>query len=101
MRTTKITLLAIFTVALTAGVASAQTHAPSPAWMVSKPVNRIANKQLFENHRLQASHIRAESIARPNKVSAKAVHRIPRASAEGNVVSTGYPVWTISKGVHR
>lgn len=101
MRKTKITLSAIFMVALTAGVASAQTHTTSPAWMVSKPVNEIANKQLFENHRLHASHIRAESIAHPNSVSAKAVHRIPKASAEGNVASKGYPAWTISKGVHR
>lgn len=92
---------ALLAVALTAGVASAQTNDTAPAWSVSKPVNKIANKKLFDDHRLRASHITVSTIAHPNQASTKAVHRTSKTGDEGNVISRGYPTWTISKAVHR
>lgn len=86
---------------LTAGFAVAQAQSTTPAWIVSKPVNKIANKKLFEDHRLGASHIVAASAAQVNPASTKAVHRMDQPRTEGNVPSKGYPAWTISKAVQR
>lgn len=97
----KITLMTAVVVLMTAGVAAAQTESTTPSWIVSKPVNKIANKKLFEDHQLRASHALVTSAAHPNRASTKAVHRTGQPKAEGNIPSKGYPVWTISKGVHR
>lgn len=70
------------------------------AWIVYKPINRIANKQLFESHLLYASHRNVASPAYPNVAMTKAVHRAGE-NDSGNVASKGYPAWTISKRVHR
>ena len=101
MKMIKITLMMAVVVLMTAGVAAAQTQSTTPSWIVSKPVNKIANKKLFEDHRLGASHIMVTTTAHPNRVSAKAVHRTAQPRAEGNIPSKGYPTWTISKGIHR
>ena len=97
----KITLMMVVMVLMTAGVAAAQTQSNTPSWIVSKPVNKIANKKLFEDHRLSASHIMVATTAHPNRVSAKAVHRTAQPRHEGNIPSKGYPMWTVSKKVHR
>lgn len=101
MKKIKTILSTLFAVMITAGMAAAQTHSTTPSWIASKPVSKIANKKLFEDHRLSASHIVATSITHPDKASTKAVHRAHKSSAEGNIPSKGYPIWTISKPVHR
>lgn len=77
-----------------------------PAWHVSKDVQKIANKKLFKSEPLRKSHIEAVSSGPPSHVLSKGVNNIhrpvaKRAGVAGNIKSKGYPVWTISKGVHR
>ncbi|MFO7259046.1 MAG: hypothetical protein DIU61_015205 [Bacteroidota bacterium] len=89
-----------------AGVAGAQSPVDQPAnnhtsWIVYKPINRISNKQLFESHWLNASHRYVVSPTYPNAAMTKAVHRAEEQGEYGNVVSKGYPTWTISKPIHR
>ena len=88
-----------------AGIANAQSLpndepvTVQSAWILYKPINRVANKQLFESHYLQASHRNVASPAYPAPAMTKAVHRAQ--GQAGNVPSSGYPTWTISKAIHR
>lgn len=66
--------------------------------VVSKDVQRVANKKAFENNE---SNIQARSLAFPAIVISKGIARAPQAQTQGNVVSKGYPTWAISKGVAR
>src|SRR5690606_9207082 len=101
MKTIKITLMTAVVFLMTAGFAAAQTQTNNPSWIVSKPVNKIANKKLFDDHQLRASHIVVTTVTHPNRASTKPVHRMSQPTAKGNVPSKGYPTWTISKRVHR
>ncbi|HLT81310.1 MAG TPA: hypothetical protein VKZ86_09780 [Cyclobacteriaceae bacterium] len=95
----------VLALAACASIANAQSfpHNESvtvqSAWILYKPINRVANKQLFESHYLQASHRNVASPAYPAPAMTKAVHRAQRQA--GNVPSSGYPTWTISKAIHR
>ncbi|MDV3308239.1 MAG: hypothetical protein LOY03_05400 [Cyclobacteriaceae bacterium] len=90
-----------------AGISSAQsTSGGQPAkeqsaWIVYKPINRVANKQLFESHLLHAAHRVAASPVYPTQAMTKAVHRADAQLRSGNIPSGGYPTWTISKPLHR
>lgn len=101
MKLIRITLTTTAVIFMAAGLAAAQTQSTTPSWIVYKPVNKIANKKLFEDHRLSASHITVTTASHPNRVSAKAVHRTAKPATQGNIPSKGYPTWTISKPVHR
>jgi len=80
--------------------ANGQSKDPAPAWLVSKDVQRIANKSLFEDQELKRSHIQATSTSLTWVVS-KGIQRKPSEIAKGNIKSGGVPAWTISKGVGR
>ena len=90
-----------------AGMAGAQSLPDSQsentqsAWIVYKPITRVANKQLFESHLLHASHRTSVSSLYPNTAMTKAVHRAEKQIESGNILSSGYPAWTISKPIHR
>ena len=70
-------------------------------WMVSKGVQRVANKKTFEAERSRNAHIEAKTIAFPSIVVSKVIARTDETPALGNVESKGYPTWAISKGVAR
>ena len=96
----KIALIALFS--LGAFVAQAQT----PSWIVSKNVQKVANKKAFADTDDSKSQLTTETRAYAPRIVSKGVHRINNpavgdAKATGNMVSKGYPAWTISKGVHR
>ena len=73
----------------------------SAAWTTSKGVQKVANKQLFQDENLRKSHIRASSVSPTWNIS-KGVHRKKGDDklAKGNVTSE-YPTWVISKGVQQ
>jgi hypothetical protein len=83
-----------------------QAQTGKPAWQTSKDVQKIANKSLFSDENLKASHVNATSVGHPAVVSSKGITRISnpgsvQTETKGNVVSKGYPMWTVSKGVQR
>jgi hypothetical protein len=95
----KHTLFLAFTFAfLLAGlVASAQS-----SWSTSKAVNEVANKDLFTDSELSASHIEAKATIQPSSVSMKGVSKVSMKSQEpviGNIPSQGTPSWVNGKGV--
>jgi hypothetical protein len=103
--TTKVVTVGVFVMGLflTASTfAQAQSGNSEPAWTTSKDVQKVANKQLFNDENLKQSHIRAKVISPTWNIS-KGVHRRKGdgAVADGNVASKGYPTWVISKGVQR
>ena len=101
MKKSLIKTLAAFSLMGFAIMANGQS-VEQPAWSVSKDVQKVANKQLFEDESLKASHINAVVMSPTWNVS-KGVHQIGKSSdvGKGNVVSTGVPDWVISKGVQR
>lgn len=94
------TLFVLLSLACFASPARAQADLKS-SWIEYKPINKIAAKKLFNDHRLRASHIHAETLTDADWVRSKAVHRNKQTATKGNVVSRGYPTWTISKPIHR
>lgn len=82
---------------------NAQATSDVPAWAVSKDVQKVSNKSLFEDTALRDSHIRAVVVS-PSWNTSKGVNIIGRRSTDvgiGNVASTGIPDIAISKGVQR
>lgn len=81
---------------------NAQSIKNDPSWMVSKDVQKIANKKNFENEVKRGSQLQANSISQL-WVNSKGVHRAGRTEegTKGNMTSKGIPAWTISKGVHQ
>jgi galactitol-specific phosphotransferase system IIB component len=69
--------------------------------IVSKDVQRVANKKAFENKNLTSSNIQALSQPFPAIVISKGIVRSAASAPQGNIVSKGYPTWAISKGVAR
>lgn len=82
--------------------ANAQSNIENRAWIVSKDVQRVANKSMFQDENLRSSHIYALQVS-PTWVISKGVHRTAsdQVPDKGNIKSKGIPVWTISKGVQR
>lgn len=72
-------------------------------WTTSKDVQKIANRNLFRDQDLKNSHINAVSMDYPEVALSKGVTKInykeKSQKQRGNVVSKGYPMWTVSKGV--
>ncbi len=66
------------------------------ALVVSKDVQRVANKKAFDK-----SGIQAQSLAFPALVISKGIIHSDVSQPQGNIVSEGYPTWAISKGVAR
>lgn len=96
-----IKIIAITILSASTFIASAQNdrkHTGAP--FISKDVVRFTNKNFLETPRLTV-----RSIGYPNQVISKDVHKqrheLKKTDTEGNVVSTGYPEWTISKAVTR
>lgn len=81
-------------------VGSFVVNAQTSSWPVSKDVQRYANKSMLADENLRKSHIEAKSVDFPSIVVSKRVIRKDNVST-GNVRSTGYPMWTVSKGVNR
>jgi hypothetical protein len=69
--------------------------------VVSKGVQLIANKKVFDDENARKSNIQAKSVEFPAIVVSKGVAQSSEQVAEGNVESKGYPTWAISKGVAR
>jgi hypothetical protein len=90
---------AIFFVGV-AVAANAQT-APETVWASTKGVQKVANKQLFEDQRIKGSHIHAIVLSPTWNIS-KGVANINRTSdvAQANIVG-GSSDWQISKGVQQ
>ena len=75
----------------------------TPAWSTSKDVQKISNKQLFEDETLKASHINAVVLS-PTWNQSKGVQNVGKTSDVGksNLASaSGAQDWTISKGVQQ
>lgn len=86
----KLLLVGVFSFA--AVVAHAQIY-------VSKGVQKYANKSAYESTQKQ---ITLRSVETPSITMSKGVHQIGGSSFEsskGNIISRGYPYWTLSKGV--
>ena len=73
------------------------------SWATSKDVNRVANKDLFANEELAATHLKVSSLGRPDRVSMKGVNEVSvrktQKADRGNVSSVGTPAWVNTKGV--
>jgi hypothetical protein len=66
---------------------------------VSKGVQKYANKSAYETTEKQTQ---LRSVDTPAVAVSKGVHQIGGSTTEvekGNAISTGYPYWTIAKGV--
>jgi hypothetical protein len=89
----KLLLIGVFSFA--AIVANAQVY-------VSKGVHKYANKKAYESAQQEQTQLR--SAETPSIVVSKGVHKIGSSSSEsegkGNVISQGYPYWTLAKGVN-
>jgi len=70
-------------------------------WIVSKDVQRIANKDKFAKEELSGSYFRAKSVDFPSIVISKGVFRREAIVTKGNIESKGTNDWVISKGVQR
>jgi len=72
------------------------------AWTTSKGVQKVSNKQLFNDEDLQKSHIQATSVSSTWNIS-KGVQTIgdDNKTTEANVISNDDASWVISKGVHQ
>lgn len=81
---------------------NAQSSKNDPSWIVSKDVQKVANKKNFEDEAKRGSQLRAKSINQLWVIS-KDVNRSNNTETvtKGNVASIGIPAWTISKGVHQ
>lgn len=85
---------------LLAGLFSLMVVAAS-AQVPSKGVQKYANKKAYEKAEQQKTDIR--TVATPQVAVSKDVHKANTAEAtttEGNMISEGFPYWTIAKGVH-
>jgi hypothetical protein len=71
------------------------------SFVVSKDVQRVANKKAFDNEDLRKSNITAQSTPYPAIVISKGIVRSNETEAQANIASKGYPTWAISKGVAR
>ena len=84
--------------------AYAQTSSKT-AWIVSKNVNKIANKKLKADSESNVTHVEAKTVSYPTVAISKGIHRSSVSPSEtesqGNIVSKGYPSWTVSKAIHR
>ena len=104
MKATLIIIISLLYFNLLSLVTNAQETNPksNTAWIISKDVQKIANKKKLEN-----SYSRAiRSIGHPAAVVSKGVHKIKMTSqqevtAKGNMPSKGSPNWIVSKEVHR
>lgn len=92
----KISLIEMFV----AGSFLVNAQTKNSIWPVSKDVQRYANKSMFADEDLKKSHIQAKTVDFPSIVVSKRVLRKDNVTT-GNVRSTGYPMWTVSKGVNR
>lgn len=79
-------------------MASAALNAQS---IVSKDVQRVANKKAFESEEFTKSNIQAVSQPFSAMVISKGIVSSTDTAPQGNIVSKGYPTWAISKGVAR
>lgn len=80
---------------LAAYFASAQNMRP-----VSKEIQKIANKAWLKQEKL----LTVQSVGSPAWVVSKRQESDSMRrnyASKANMISNGYPVWTISKGVHR
>ncbi|MEJ1238781.1 hypothetical protein WBG78_11660 [Chryseolinea sp. T2] len=82
------------------GVANAQT-ADQTVWSSTKGVQKVSNKQLFEDSSIKGSHIHAIVLS-PSWNISKGVASINRAEAVGQAnIAGGSSDWQISKGVQK
>lgn len=88
--TSKLLLTGLFSLAILFA------HAQVP----SKGVQKYANKKKLEKFEQQKSSI--QTVSQSTVTVSKDIHKIngEASAAEGNMISTGYPYWTIAKGVH-
>ncbi|HEX5167606.1 MAG TPA: hypothetical protein VFW11_00430 [Cyclobacteriaceae bacterium] len=87
----KLLLVGLFSFA--AVVANAQIY-------VSKGVQKYANKTAYESSQNEQTKLR--SVETPAIALSKGVHKIGdegENTSKGNIVSKGYPYWTIAKGI--
>lgn len=102
-RFTQITRKISFGMVLAAGslIVNAQTTTDEPSWGVSKDVQKVSNKALFNDQELRDSHIRAVVIS--PTWNTKGVHSVGQSGdiGKGNVASTGIPDIAIGKGVQK
>jgi hypothetical protein len=66
---------------------------------VSKGVQKYANKSAYET---TEKNTQLRSVETPSVAVSKGVHQIGESTTEiekGNIISKGYPYWTITKGV--
>lgn len=80
--------------------ANAQTT-DQTVWSSTKGVQKVANKQLFEDDAIKGSHIHAVVLSPTWNIS-KGVTSINSPSDVGKAnIATGSTAWTVSKGVNQ
>ncbi|MGC3947310.1 MAG: hypothetical protein QM762_22810 [Chryseolinea sp.] len=90
----------VATLSLGVGAAYAQT-APESVWSSTKEVQKVSNKQLFEDASIKGSHIHAVVLSPTWNIS-KGVASINRTEAVGQAnIAGGSSDWQISKGVQK
>jgi hypothetical protein len=92
-------LLGLFLIG--AFMVNAQSAETNPRWVVSKDVQKVANKKMYESENRNGT-IQAKSLSSGWAIS-KGIHQsaVDKTTEKGNVASKGIPAWTISKGVHQ
>lgn len=77
-----------------------------PGWVVSKDVQKVANKTQYESVDKQKSMLQPVSVFTPSFVISKRMQTVGKATdspayTKGNVPMRGTPKWVVSKGVNR
>jgi hypothetical protein len=95
----KITAISIF--AMLPIFVNAQSNTRHSGWYISKDVQRISNDAYL--NRFDEGEMTIKSFEYPHWIISKGVQKPgnPVITLQaGNVVSKGYPIWTISKAVN-
>lgn len=88
-----------FTIVLAMFIFNASAQNDITQRVISKDVQKIANKEMLSNERL----LTVASLGYPAWIISKNVQAAGNKQpvVAGNMISAGYPFWTISKGVYR
>lgn len=77
------------------------TNAQSSHRPVSKEVQKFSNRSWLTSEQLLTITSVGYAAVTISKDVQLASNNIKREFQPGNMISTGYPIWTISKGVHK
>ncbi len=102
----KISAFLVIALVASLGLVNVQAQSGKKGWVVSKDVQKVANKKQYESTEREKSHLTPVSYNFPAMVISKDVQKVSKPSLQdqpdrGNIASKGTPNWVVSKGVHK